>query len=284
MNAIQSSCVGALAAMVWGFGMAPLVASPKPAAKPQVIRDMSPVVARSSPADLAVGKKLFEANCSTCHGLDGAGGRGPDIQGVAMRLGDQPTGSIIRGGIPGTAMGAFWSLTLEEAGQVLGYVKTLGASATGTVTGDSAKGKEAYEKSGCAACHIVSGEGGGIGPELTRVGAMRGPGYLRTTLLTPGAELPHEAGAMERGRFTLYLFMHAVTKDGRAIDGMRVSENSFTIVLQDAAGRFHALRKLELRELKKEPGKSLMPSFKDRLSAAQLDNLVAYLASLKGAQ
>jgi mono/diheme cytochrome c family protein len=36
--------------------------------------------------------------------------------------------------------------------------------------------------------------------------------------------------------------------------------------------------------LKKEPGKSVMPSFKGKLSDAQVNDLVAYLASLKGAQ
>ena len=36
-------------------------------------------------------------------------------------------------------------------------------------------------------------------------------------------------------------------------------------------------------ELKKESGKSVMPNFKDKLSDAQINDLVAYLASLKGA-
>jgi len=61
-------------------------------------------------------------------------------------------------------------------------------------------------------------------------------------------------------------------------------EDSFTIVLKDAAGKLHGLSKPDLRSLEKEPGKSLMPSFTDTLSAAQMDDLVAYLATLKGAQ
>ena len=113
---------------------------------------------------------------------------------------------------------------------------------------------------------------------------MRGPGYLRTTLLAPGTNLPQEAGAMERGRFTQFLFVHVVTKDGRSVDGTRVSEDSFTIVIKDATGHFHAFKKLEVEKVEKIPGKSVMPSFKDTLSKSQLDDLVAYLASLKGAQ
>ena len=59
-------------------------------------------------------------------------------------------------------------------------------------------------------------------------------------------------------------------------------EDSFTIELKDATGRFHSFRKLDLEKLEKLPGKSVMPSFKDTLSSTQLDDLVAYLASLKG--
>ena len=88
---------------------------------------------------------------------------------------------------------------------------------------------------------------------------------------------------MERGRFTQFLFVHVVTKDGHSVEGTRVYEDSFTIELKDATGKFHSFKKLELAELEKVPGKSVMPSFKDTLSATQLDDLVAYLASLKGA-
>jgi cytochrome c oxidase cbb3-type subunit III len=250
----------------------------------QIPRDPTPVVSKTSPADIANGKNLYEATCSRCHGLDGGGSDGPSLQGAPERLGDEAMGNIIRGGIPGTGMNGFGSLNAEETGQVIGYLRTLGHTADAEVAkGDPAHGKSVYESSGCATCHIISGEGGGVGPELTRVGAMRGPSYLRTTLITPGAILPKEAGAMERGRFTQFLFVHVVTKDGRSFDGTRVYEDSFSIELKDATGRFHSFKKLELTKLEKQPGKSVMPSFKDTLTAMQIDDLVAYLASLKGA-
>ena len=55
-------------------------------------------------------------------------------------------------------------------------------------------------------------------------------------------------------------------------------------MIQDANGNFHSFKKSDLKEFEKQPGKSVMPSYKDKLSAAQVDDLVAYLASLKGAQ
>lgn len=276
MSAIRSMCAAALMLALPGLGRSMLEA--------QIPRDPTPVVAKTSPEDIAAGKVLYEATCSKCHGLDGGGGDGPSLQGAPERLGDAEVGSIIRGGIPGTGMNSFGSLNVDETGQVVGYLRTLGRTADAEVAkGDPAKGKAVYDASGCAGCHIISGQGGGVGPELTRVGSMRGPGYLRTTLVTPGTDLPHEAGAMERGRFTQFLFVRVTTKDGHVVEGTRVYEDSFTIELKDATGRFHSFRKLELQKLEKLPGKSVMPSFKDTLSATQLDDLVAYLASLKGA-
>jgi cytochrome c oxidase cbb3-type subunit III len=284
MPVLRRYCLAALFLVLSGFAAAPLARAADPVPKPQRFGPQPPVVAKTSPADLAAGKTLYEATCSKCHGLDGGGGDGPSLQGVPEQLGDEATGDIIRSGIPGSGMNGFSSLNLDELGQVLGYLKTLGHTADAEIAkGDPAKGKAVYESSGCSACHIVNGVGGGVGPELTRVGSMRGPTYLRTQLLTPGADLPHEAGAMERGRFTEFLFVRVVTKDGHAYEGTRVNEDSFTIEIKDGAGNFHAFRKLDLQKLEKLPGHSVMPSFKEQLSATQLDDLVAYLASLKGA-
>ena len=74
----------------------------------------------------------------------------------------------------------------------------------------------------------------------------------------------------------------AVDKDGNTIEGMRVGENSFVIVLQDINGKFHALWKPDLRSLEQVPGGSLMPSFKEKLTPAQMNDVVAYLMTLKG--
>lgn len=274
MSTIRPLCVAVLA-----FFALALPASA------QIPRDNTPVVAKTSPSDLAAGKVLYESSCSNCHGLDGGGSNGPNLQGAPQRLGDAEVGTIIRFGIPGTGMNGFGSLSLDEAGQIVGYLRTLGKIAdTEVAKGDPAEGKAIYESSGCATCHIISGEGGGVGPELTRVGAMRGAGYLRTALLTPGTDLPKEGGVMERGRFTQFLFVHVVTKDGHSYDGTRVYEDSFTIEIKDAAGKFHGFKKLDLAKFEKLPGHSVMPSFKGALSDTQLDNLVAYLASLKGAR
>lgn len=240
----------------------------------------------AAPADPEQGKRLFQTNCSQCHGADAGGGDGPNLRGVPASLGDRAVQDFIRRGIPGTPMPASYTLSDKEAANIVAYIRTLDSTtASGKATGDPEKGKALYSSSGCPACHMIAGQGGSIGPELTRVGATRGVAGLKARLLDPGANLPQVGeGVFGSNKWTQYLMYRAVEKDGRIVEGMRVGEDSFTIVLKDAGGRFHGLWKPELRSLEKEPGKSFMPSFKDTLSAVQLDDLVAYLMSLKSAQ
>jgi cytochrome c oxidase cbb3-type subunit III len=243
-------------------------------------------IPKQTPADLEHGKHLFEAHCAKCHGIDGSGGDGPTLRRHLSRGGDDiALYMIIRGGIPGTGMPFFWQLTDDEVWLVAGYVRSLGKmGAQGAVTGNAQKGLAVYNSSGCAGCHIVKGEGGTLGPELSSIGDTRGPDYLREALVNPGAHLPEQLGIMERGRFKEYLLVRVVTKDGHQVEGMRITEDSFSIQLRDVSGQLHSFRKLDLQSIEKEPGKSFMPSFKNTLSATQLDDLIAYLASLKGGQ
>jgi hypothetical protein len=76
--------------------------------------------------------------------------------------------------------------------------------------------------------------------------------------------------------------VRVASRDGRRVRGTRVNEDSFTIQLRDASNRFYSFRKLDLAEVQKEFGVSTMPSYKTTLTAAEIDDLVAYLASLRG--
>jgi len=276
MTAIRRFAIAALVIVLYAAG-----ASVRPAfaGSPQDTKAV-----QLSPEQLDSGKKTFEATCSTCHGLDGGGAMGPNIQGIPFRLGVDAVANVIKSGMPG-GMPAFSSqLDAQQIQQVVGYLLTLTHKDEGKVTGDAAAGKQVYASSGCANCHTIAGEGGDNGPELTTVGQLRGPNYLRNTILYPGTDLPQARAFLESGGQLEFLFVHAVTKDGRTVEGTRVAEDSFHIVLEDAQGQFHSLRKDQLRELEKQPGKSTMPSMKGKLSDRQVNDLVAYLAGLKGAQ
>jgi len=71
-----------------------LPASPNPAGSRQEFRPQVPIAAKTSPEDVAEGKRQYEANCSGCHGLDGGGGMVLSIQGLPARLGAANTALI----------------------------------------------------------------------------------------------------------------------------------------------------------------------------------------------
>jgi len=231
-------------------------------------------LAAMTPADVANGKRLFEAQCAPCHGIDGRGGKGANLAVPRLRhsTDNQELVAVIRDGIPGTGMLRAWQLDDQELLQTAAYVRSL-SSVAGPTSGDPVRGRAVYEARRCSVCHIVSGAGASLGPELTEVGARRGAQYLRKKLLNPGEETADG-----------FVLIRAVTPDGREFHGLRVNEDTFTIQIKDASNRFHSFRKANLANLEKQFGKSLMPSFGATLSAAELDDLVAYLGGMRGAR
>ena len=140
--------------------------------------------------------------------------------------------------------------------QIVDYLLTLQHKDSAAITGDPAKGKEVYDATGCASCHMIAGQGGDTGPELTNVGSLRGAGYLRSAVLYPGTDLPQEHVFVESGGQLDYLFIHLVTKNGKVYDGTRAAEDSFRIVIKDAKGDFLSFRKADLRNSTKSRAKA----------------------------
>jgi putative heme-binding domain-containing protein len=169
-----------------------------------------------------------------------------------------------------------WSLNDNEVRDVIAYVRALGRVAPELLPGDPDKGKLVYQKADCGKCHIIAGQGGSLGPELTEVGARRGVQFLRDALLRPGNDRP-----VNRDGYATHLPVLVVKKDGRVLTGIRVNEDTFTIQLRDADNRFYSLKKSDLEEQQKLDV-SLMPAFEKTLSQSEIDQLVSYLARLKG--
>ena len=237
-------------------------------------------------ADVDGGRRLFQGMCAECHGAGGAGGEAPSLN--RPRLGhapdDRALASVIANGIPNTAMPRIRRFTESELKQLVAYVRSVGAVAQGGVPGDAKKGAAIYKNLACASCHIVAGEGGTLGPDLSDIGVMRGAAYLREAVVDPGASLPKGTLSVLSRGYAEYLPVRIVTRQGNEIRGIRVDEDVFTIQVRDAAGRSYSLRKSDIEVLDKQAGKSVMPSFASRLTVPELTDLVAYLVSLRGTE
>ena len=168
--------------------------------------------------------------------------------------------------MPGSGLGEL------QIWRVAGFVRSLGRVEQEPITGVPEKGKQLYAMKGnCAQCHTIDGRGGGTGSDLTEIGARRSASYLRQALVEPEAAVPNN-----------FLQVRVATRDARRITGTRLNEDSFSIQLRDLSGNVHSFWKRDLEELHKGWGESSMPSYRAILTPVELDDLVAYLASLQG--
>jgi putative heme-binding domain-containing protein len=226
--------------------------------------------------DIEDGGRLFRANCAICHGAEGNQVPGIDLaHGIFRRAKtDEDIVSIMRNGIPGTAMPPT-NFNDSVAMTVVAYLRTMAAASATTVSGgDPTRGKAIYDgKGNCASCHRVRGVGSRSGPDLSDIGLYRLPGELERSLTEPDAEILPQ-NRQFRG----------VTKDGASITGTLLNEDKYSIQILDSHDRLVSLRRASLREFSFTRDKSPMPSYKDKLTHQELSDLVSYLFSLRGAE
>jgi putative heme-binding domain-containing protein len=225
-----------------------------------------------APGDAALGRTIFESQCALCHGEAGGGGRGPSLQRATLLKApdDAALRRVIENGIA-PEMPSSWQLNPSEVGNVAAYVRSLGTVKAEPLPGDAARGKAVYDRNGCGGCHIAAGEGQGFGPELTAIGARRNAEFLRQTLLDPASTLPEG-----------FLLVSVVSAAGESVRCLRVNEDTFTLQCRDRAGQFHTFRKSDVKKIERLAGQTPMPSFRQSIQGADLDDLVAWLASLRG--
>lgn len=227
----------------------------------------------ATPEDLAAGEHFYDTECAYCHGPHGEGGRGATL--ARPRLLHAPDDAalfaVIESGIPDTEMPGHW-FAPHEIRQLAAYVRSLGRLTPQKIEGDPARGERLYlEKGKCVRCHTVNGRGGALGPDLTDIGARRSVPYLKESLLNPEAAVPDG-----------FLQVELVMRNGRRIRGVRVNEDTFSIQIRDLSDNFHSYFRSELTDIIKQTGKSPMPSYNKLFTLDELNDLIAYLDSLRG--
>jgi len=225
----------------------------------------------TTPADVAAGAKIFRSHCGECHGLKGEGGRGPNLTSGVFFHGNTDADLIqnISDGIPGTAMpGVFFSP--DQVWQIIAYVRSLARSGSmNRPPGDPAQGAKLFREKACLGCHLLRGEGGLKGPDLSTIGSQRSVERLRQSILEPDAEAPRENWV---AKITL--------ENGSTYSGFLMNEDTYLVQVLDFSKGLRTLPKHDFRkyDIEKSP---IMPSYRGRLSGSEVDDLVAYLWSLK---
>ena len=226
----------------------------------------------SSEADLQQGAAIFQTHCSYCHGSFGEGGRGADLTAGIYRHGgsDPELYTSIRYGIPGSEMGPV-RITDDEVWKVAAFVKRLGSQGLlEKASGDPLAGRQLYEKSGCANCHSIDKQGGSLGPDLTDIGRRRGLKFLAESMIKPDADIPIN-----------YRGVQIVLKSGQTVSGIRLNFDDLSVQLRDTRDNLRSFLRENIQDIRYDKP-SLMPTYAS-MNQTNLDDLIAYLNSLKGA-
>ena len=244
-----------------------------PAGSPQDAQK-SPVKRPPPSASTSGGQQIFDSTCASCHGLDGRGGeRAPDIatRPEITHRSDQDLLKILRAGIPEKGMPSFAALGSAKLSTLLSYVRSLqGKGTAAPVVGNTEKGKELYwGKGGCSECHMLNGAGGFLGPDLSKYGENHSVAEIHSVIVKP-EKVPGTRGHVAE----------VTAKDGKTYSGLVRNEDNFSLQLLSLDGTFHLFSKSDLAAIHFRQ-ESLMPAdYGSKLSAADLDALAAYLASL----
>jgi ubiquinol-cytochrome c reductase cytochrome c subunit len=154
----------------------------------------------SAQQDIAQGKALFEATCSSCHGLDAQGtSQAPSLIGAGaaavyfqMSTGRMPAKEV--GAENGRGPVVF---TEQEILDIADYIQSLGGgpeiptpAQVSTVGADTALGSQLF-MANCAQCHGFAGDGGALtygkfAPALTQAT----PTQIYTAMLTGPEAMP----------------------------------------------------------------------------------------------
>jgi putative heme-binding domain-containing protein len=119
-------------------------------------------------------------------------------------------------------------------------------------------------------CHAVGNDGGKIGPDLTRVGAIRSGRDLLESIVFPSSTFAqgYEPFVIE-------------TKDGDEYSGVLVDQDERHVILRTAAGVEMNLAKAQVKEMRRG-SLSIMPEgLETALSEQEFRDLLAFLQGLK---
>lgn len=222
--------------------------------------------------DIEDGKRVFQSSCANCHGPDGNLIAGIDFgRGVLRRpyTNDELAATIIAG-IPNTPMPPNPLMSKEQALRIVDYLRSMSEGRATPTNGDARRGRALFEGKGeCRDCHAVNGVGSRVGPDLTRIGALRRAAELERSLLDPKAEVQPENR-----------FYKVTPKRGKPVTGRLLNRDTFTVQLLDTDEHLRSFRVADLSQHGFD--ETPMPPASKKLSSQQIADVVTYLCSLRG--
>jgi putative heme-binding domain-containing protein len=138
--------------------------------------------------------------------------------------------------------------------------------------GDPGRGRAVFfgTKAACTICHRVGDSGGVVGPDLTRVGAIRSGHDLLESILFPGSTF-----AQGYEPYTV------ATADGRVLAGLIVRRAADELILRDPSGADTRLTPAEIEEVRRSETSVMPDGLVSAMSREELRDLLAFLKALR---
>ena len=240
---------------------------------------------RVDPAGADRGRKIYAAECVTCHGPSARGTeRGANLIRSPIVLRDRygnSIGPVLKKGHP-MQTGAF-NLTDAQITDISHFIwqrinDTLRGSDVfepgDVLVGDPKAGEAYFNGEGrCATCHSVTGDLAGYGKRFQPVDIQQ------------RFVFPNTAGGRGRGRAagpTRQQVTVTVTQpDGTSASGVLVSMDDFHVALRTTTGDYRSWTRTPALKIVKTEPLAAHVELLDRLTDKAMHDVVAYLVSLK---
>ena len=229
------------------------------------------------------GRKVYAAECITCHGTRARGGdRGADLIRSEIVLHDRygsTIGAFLRKGHPTqtTPVANLTDAQIADLSDTLHQevYNTLRAALEiqDVLTGDSKRGEAYFNGEGkCAACHSPTGD-------LAHIASRMDPPALQQQFLFPGtARGGRGSGAVPMRK---PVTVTVTPPSGESISGTLVHLDDFNVALRDSSGQYRSFKRTPALSVVKDDPAQAHHDQLDRYTDRDIHDILAYLETLK---
>ncbi|MBI5049168.1 MAG: c-type cytochrome, partial [Deltaproteobacteria bacterium] len=135
--------------------------------------------------------------------------------------------------------------------------------------GDPGHGEEVF-KATCSNCHVLKGEGGKVGPDLSSIGT-KGIKFISEAILQPAVS------------FTPGYETYVVTnKEGKKITGLKLRDDATGVDITTQSGEIITIARGDIKEIAQDKNKSIMPEdMLEMLTVKDYQDVLAFMIMQK---